>query len=174
MNRNGINCKLALACFSLLIFFILYACGSTQVASNQSAQTSASKTLVVLPIEVSNDHKPGRPKDTLCACIAKDIEAGFLPHLQRAGFQVLNLQPPMPLSDFQLAAWADSLHVDYFLSGRATVSLVGSSRFMHRMQIQVTHTQDRRVLASASLDAVSMDVQKAVTKVGKALEKELQ
>jgi hypothetical protein len=173
MNRNVVCNKHSLF-FFLLIMLMMYACSSTQVASNKAAQIPRSKTLVILPIAVSNDHKPGQAKDTLCACIAKDIEAGFLPHLQRVGFQVLNLQPPSSLSDFQLAAWADSLHVDYFLSGRATVSLVGSSRFMHRLQVQVTHTQDRTILASASMEAVSLDVQKAVTKVGKALEKELQ
>jgi hypothetical protein len=173
MNPTGYHKHLAFLCMALLTL-IAYGCGTTQVAAPTATRSSQAKTLVILPIEVRNDHKPGRDQDTLCACIAKDIEAGFLPHLQRAGFEVLNLQPPKSLSDFQLAAWADSLHVDYFLSGRATVSLVGSSRFMHRMQIQITHTQDRRILASASIDAVSLDVQKAVHKVGKALEKEWQ
>lgn len=159
---------------SVGLTFLSLACSHTQVASSEpSPASTTSKKLAILPFEVSNDHKPGGPKDTLCTCIAKDIEAAFIPYLQRAGFQVVALQPSAKLNDFQLNAWADSVQVDYIFSGKATVSLVGSSRFMHRLNVQVVRTQDRSVLASASQEAVSVEVNKAVSKVGKALEAKL-
>lgn len=149
-------------------FGFLVACSSSKVTVQQKIVT-VNKRIAIGNIDIQSLQKSTARRDTLCACIPKQIKQLFIPYLQQAGFIVIDLPADKNESQSRFIEKADSLHLDYILSGTGLVNTVGSSVFVEQMTVKIADLKTGEIAVSSSFSGVSTRPKKAVDNIGKKM-----
>jgi hypothetical protein len=157
----------------LLIGFFIAGCSSTKVAI-QNAIELKGKRIGIGAIDITAAKKSKRHStDTVCACTQQSTQQALMPYLQEAGFKVVNLSARSSLDFPQSMRAADSLHLDYVLTGVGLVDIVGSSTFMQQLTIKVVSVNTREIVLSGSFSGTSIRPVKAAGKLGEQIAKKM-
>ena len=112
--------------FPFLNFFIS-ACSSTNMSTKHNLQ-SKGKKIGIGTIKITAQKKANKPNtDTVCICTSQSTEKAFIPYLQQAGFSVIDLPIIDRLNNNEIMRIADSVKVDYILTGVGIVQMQGKT-----------------------------------------------
>ena len=157
----------------LLIGFFIAGCSSTKVAI-QNAIELKGKRIGIGAIDITAAKKSKHHSaDTVCACTQQSTQQALMPYLQEAGFKVVNLSAQSSLDFPQSMRAADSLHLDYVLTGVGLVDIVGSSTFMQQLTVKVLSVNTREIVLSGSFSGTSIRPVKAAGKLGEQIVKKM-
>jgi hypothetical protein len=157
----------------LLIAFFVAGCSSTKVAI-PNANELKGKRIGIGAIDITAAKKSKHHStDTVCACTQQSTQQALMPYLQEAGFKVLNLSAQSSLDFSQSMRAADSLHLDYVLTGVGLVDIVGSSTFMQQLTVKVLSVNTREIVLSGSFTGTSIRPVKAAGKLGEQIAKKM-
>ena len=157
----------------LLLIWFITSCSTTNVTV-QKPSAFKNKKIAVANIEVTAVKKSNRKStDTVCACTAQSIQQAFLPHLQQAGFTVINIPINQSTDILEAVKIAESLQVDYVLAGAGQVDIVGKSTFMEQLTVKIMSTKTGEVLMSGSFTGTSIRPVNAANKIGEEMVKKI-
>ena len=157
----------------ILLIWFFTSCSSTHVTV-QKPESFKNKRIAVANIEITAIRKSNKKStDTVCACTGQSIQQAFLPHLQQAGFTVINLPINQQTDILQAVKMADSLNIDYVLAGAGQVNIVGTSTFVEQLSVKIIETKTAEIIMSGSFTGTSIRAVKAANKIGEEMVKKI-
>lgn len=149
----------------LFSFLLLTSCSSSVAVQNNT--TVKGKKIGIGKFTMLPENKKNKPStDTVCVCVGQRIGNALIPYLQEAGFTVVMLPLPDKTNHFQTMMVADSMHVDYILSGAGTVSIQGNNTYVHELTAKAI-TESGEVILSGSFSGAGVGAVKAAGRIGK-------
>ena len=150
--------------------------GCTTNLEMQSAKELKGKRIGVQLISIKNTNLPRKKltgTDTICTCISQSATEAMYPFLQQAGFVVVPLSVGEKTSIYKSVQVADSLKLDYILSGNGIVEFTGSSPFMHQLTVNAINVKTGAVQFSGSFSGAAVSPVQAAARIGKQIVKKM-
>lgn len=154
----------------LLAAFTFANCSST--VSVQDNIAAKGKRIGMGNFKIEPMKKKGTATDTVCACVGQSIQGTLTPYLQEAGFSIVTLPLTHKTTLLETMHIADSMQVDYIMTGVGLVDIQGSNSFVRELSVKAVN-QSGEVVLSGSFTGVGTGPAKAAGKIGKQLLKKL-
>lgn len=160
----------------LFILFLFAGCYSSNISVPKPIPATG-KRIAIGIIYTKNVTKPkgNISPDTLCVCIGQSMQEAFIPYLQEAGFAVITIPITPKMNVFQTMKIADSLGVDYLLTGKADVEAKSYSNvFARNLTANIINVKSQEVILNSSFNnGVAVRPVKAAQHLGKRIVREL-
>ncbi len=157
-----------------LIALLVFSCSTTVQILNP--QELKGKKVGVQLLNVSNLNLPKKSKtgtDTLCSCISQSATNAIYPFLQQSGFIAvpLNLSPKANI--LEAVEKADSLQLDYVLSGTGIIRFTGTDPFMEQLTIKLISVKTGDIKLSGYFTGSPVRSIPAMERIGKKIVKKM-
>ena len=93
----------------------------------------------------------------------------FYPYLIEAGFDVYNVQFDESLDMKEVLSKAESLNLDYILTGSELVNMQKSSVFIHNLTVKFVNTRTLKTDLSATFEGPSVRINGVAKRIGKKI-----
>ncbi|MBN9296414.1 MAG: hypothetical protein J0I41_05350 [Filimonas sp.] len=161
---------------AVIASFFFAGCYSSNISSSRTTPVTG-KRIVIGNIYTTNITKPkgNISQDTLCVCIGQSMQEAFTPYLQEAGFTVITIPITPKMDVLQTMKIADSLGVDYLLTGKADVEAKSYNNvFTRNLTANIINLKSKEVtLKSSFTNGVAVRPIKAAQHLGKKIVGEL-
>jgi hypothetical protein len=157
----------------LAISSIIAGCSTS--ATVQSSGNLKGKRIGIGAINISFDKMPKKfiPNDSTYYGMSESVKALFIPYLQQAGFNVVDLKVNHKANMAEATRVADSLKIDYVFSGAGLVQVTGKSFFMHKLNVRLTNTNTNEIPMTGSFSGAGVFFEGAVERIGKEMVKKM-
>ncbi|MES2372026.1 MAG: hypothetical protein V4557_05560 [Bacteroidota bacterium] len=151
-----------------LLFILLNGCATKAFLAQPVSLTG--KRIAVGVIDISRD-KSGTTiyNDTVCSCISQTVGETLYPYFQKMGAVILKIPYEQRTSEARIHKIADSLQVDYLISGTGLVNRTGKTDFMHQLTINLISRQTQEVFLTGSFSGPGVYPAGAANRVGKKI-----
>ncbi len=107
--------------------------------------------------------------DTVCACLGQSIEETIYPYLLKSGATIVMLTNEQRSSTQRMRKAADSLQVDYFLSGSGVAERYAKVDFMRQLNLKLVAVTSNEIVATGSFSGTSVTAAGAAKRVGEKI-----
>ncbi len=163
-----INSRMKTVIILIVLLVVLNSCSTKAYLPNPV--NLANKRIAVGIIDVGREQK-GKTiyNDTVCACIAKTVGETLYPYLQKKGAVIVTIPYEEKTSETRVYTIADSLQVDYLLTGTGHVNRTGKTDFMHQLNIKLVSVRSKEVVLTGSFSGPGVYPAGAAERVGKKM-----
>jgi hypothetical protein len=155
----------------VFLFLLLSACSSKAYLSKQGSLTGKKIALGVINITREKGSKTVY-NDSVCACMGQTIAETIYPYLQKAGATIITIPTEQKTSESRINAIADSLQVDYLLSGTGTTERTGKTDYMRELNIKLVSVKSKEIVLTGSYSGFSVLPSGAADRIGKKILKQ--
>lgn len=160
------------------LLFIAICIFFTSCSSVEYAQVNASlkgKKVGIIPFDFqgTKKRKSLSAKDTICYCVGQSASTAITPYLMKAGFEVIPFGYNEKLPEAEVWRIADSLGLDYVVTAKGIVSVVGSSNFIEVLNLHMNNVISKKTHLAVNFSGVSIRVNRAAKKIGNTIFKKL-
>ena len=107
--------------------------------------------------------------DSVCVCISQTIAETIYPYLQKAGASIITIPTEQKINESRIYAIADSLHIDYLLSGTGSVERTGKTDFVRELNIKLVSVPTKEIILTGSFSGFSVLPSGAADRIGKKI-----
>lgn len=157
----------------LLTAYIFSSCSTTEYAQVASSLKGKRVGIVGFDMNAIKKKQQFNSKDSVCFCVGQSISDAVIPSLLNAGLIVTPISHDKKMSFEENIAIADSLKLDYVLTGNGKVDIVGKSNFILELNLKMVNVRSRESHMAASFSGVSIGPIKAGKRIGKKIAKKL-
>ncbi len=157
----------------LAIAFLVTACSTG--ATIQSSGKLKGKRIGIGAINISFEKMPKKfvPNDSTYHAMSESVKALFIPYLQQAGFNVVDLQVARGANMAEATRIADAQNINYIFSGAGLVQVTGNSFFMHKLNVRLTNTSTNEISMTGNFSGAGVFFEGAVDRIGKEMVKKM-
>jgi hypothetical protein len=157
---------------SYIIFVLAIVSGCSTQAYQSSPNLFAGKRIAWGVIDITREKKGQKiNNDTVCVCISQTVAETLYPYFQKAGAEIVKIPNEQRTDEMRIYKAADSLKVDYLISGTGQIHVYGSSDFMQQLNINLESVKKNVVVWTGSFSGPSVTPAGAANRIGKKIVK---
>ncbi len=107
--------------------------------------------------------------DTVCACMGQAVAETVYPYLLKSGATIVMFTDEQRSSMQRMRRAADSLQVDYFLSGSGVAQRTGKVDFMEQLNLRLVSLAGNEIIATGSFSGPGVTAAGAAKRIGEKL-----
>jgi hypothetical protein len=153
-----------------IVFLLVLLCGCSTQAYQSNPNLFAGKRIAWGVIDITREKKGQKiNNDTVCVCISQTVAETLYPYFQKAGAEIVKIPNEQRTDEMRIYKVADSLKVDYLISGTGQIHVYGSSDFMQQLNINLESVKKNVVVWTGSFSGPSVTPAGAANRIGKKI-----